>query len=74
MENFNHILLFKTNIDCAENKDKVQKLLDNTVPIQAWNIDLLDEDYVLRIVSEQIKHQEVIDLIQSAGFHCQVLK
>ena len=70
MENFNHILLFKTDIKSEEDKQVLQPLLDKNKSIEQWNVDLDDEDYVLRIVSYHLKHEQVIEMVQDHGYIC----
>jgi len=72
-ESFNHILLFKTNISSDDKKQFLYALLDNHPFVEQWNIDLNDEDYVLRIISYQLTHQQIIDLITNSGFDCRIL-
>ncbi|WP_316847229.1 hypothetical protein [Pedobacter psychrodurus] len=68
MENFDHILLFKTNLEAA---DHIQlKEIFNKEGIAEWNVDLDDEDRVLRIISTRINHAFVIQLITASGFEC----
>ncbi|PYF76996.1 hypothetical protein [Pedobacter nutrimenti] len=74
MENFDHILLFKTDIKSESDRRVVQSVLDAQQNIAGWNIDLDDEDYVLRIVSHHLKHQQIIKLITDHGYECCELK
>ncbi|KIO78937.1 hypothetical protein TH53_00545 [Pedobacter lusitanus] len=70
MENFNHILLFRTDIKSEEDKQALQPLLDKNKNIEQWNVDLDDEDYVLRIVSYSLKHDDIIEMVQDHGYSC----
>ncbi|WP_316771232.1 hypothetical protein [Pedobacter frigiditerrae] len=70
MENLDHILLFKTDIKTEDCKAKLQSILDNHSAISKWNVALDDEDFVLRIVSESLNHQQVIELIKTHGHFC----
>jgi len=72
MENFDHILLFKTNFDACH-KSLLKDIFDKEPEIYGWNIDLDDIDRVLRLKSATIKHQYVIQLITGKGFECCVL-
>ena len=69
-ENFDHILLFKTNINCKNDKQYLQAVLDNNTDIKQWSIDLEDEDCVLRIISYTLTHQQIVELINAHSFHC----
>ncbi|MBB5646226.1 hypothetical protein [Pedobacter cryoconitis] len=70
MENFNHILLFRTDIKSEEDKQALQPLLDKNKNIEQWNVDLDDEDFVLRIVSYTLKHEQVIEMVRDRGYKC----
>lgn len=72
-ENFDQILLFKTNISCAGDKQCMHTLLDNHPDIEKWNIDMEDEDCVLRVISYTLTHQQIIKLINDHGFECREL-
>jgi hypothetical protein len=68
MENFDHILLFKTNLEAADQR-QIKELFKKE-GITGWNIDLDDEDHVLRVVSYSLKHSYIIQLIRGCGFEC----
>jgi len=70
MENPEHILIFKTNINSAEDIHCVKQSLNGHLQIEKWNIDLLDVDCVLRIVSQSLDHMQVIELINNHGYEC----
>ncbi|QNL51988.1 hypothetical protein H8S90_10655 [Olivibacter sp. SDN3] len=72
--NFDHILVFKTNINTKDDVKKVGATLGSQREIVQWNVDLYDVDRVLRIVSYDIKHQQIIDLLQGMGYACSELK
>jgi hypothetical protein len=67
---FDHILLFKTNISCNSDKELMHTLLDGDPAIVQWTIDMEDEDCVLRIVSYQLTHQQIIELLNKHGYNC----
>ena len=70
MENFDHILLFKTGIRSQECKEKLEPILNANEAILSWNVALDDSDYVLRIVSYSLTHQQIIKLINDHGYFC----
>ena len=70
MTNLEHILLFKTNISSEKDKLMVQPVLDSHNSIKHWTVDLNDCDFVLRVESESLDHQQVIHLINDHGFEC----
>lgn len=70
MENLNHILIFKTNIGCEEEKQLLHTIFDNNSHIQSWSIDMEDTDCVLRIVSYTLSQNEIIEIINHHGYQC----
>ncbi|UIR56935.1 hypothetical protein LZQ00_03750 [Sphingobacterium sp. SRCM116780] len=70
MGNFNHILIFKTNIATPQCKDKLQPVLDQHEEISLWTIDQDDCDCVLRIESNTLSHQQINTLINQHGYDC----
>ncbi|RZL49480.1 MAG: hypothetical protein EOP00_06945 [Pedobacter sp.] len=70
MGEFDHILLFKTDIATEECKLNLQQVLNTHDGIIKWNIALDDSDCVLRIESFTLNHQQVIELINSHGHFC----
>lgn len=69
-ENFDHILLFKTNVNCQEDKFFLHAVLDGNPHIEQWSIDLEDVDRVLRVISYTLTHQQVTGLINKQGYSC----
>lgn len=67
------VLILKTNIRFKKQVKAVAPLLDGRQNIARWNIDLNDVDKVLRIESKDIQLTEVVQLIHTAGFHCEEL-
>jgi hypothetical protein len=70
MENFDHILLFKTNIKSETDKEIICALLDGDEAIQEWSVDTEDEDCVLRVVTFTLNHYQIINLINTKGYLC----
>jgi hypothetical protein len=70
MKNFDHVLLFKTN--CVKKSDKaaVQKLLGQLDGIQEWNIDMDDDERILRVISYTLSHNCIIKLLNQHGYNC----
>ena len=67
------VLVLKTNIRYKKHLKEVAPLLDSQQNIFRWNVDLQDRDKVLRIESAALPINDVIQLIQNAGFHCEEL-
>lgn len=75
MENIiNNILIFATNIKTKSDKEKISTALDQNPEIIQWNIDQEDIDCVLRIVSETIIEEEIINLLNNHNFICTPLE
>lgn len=75
MENIlNNILVFATNIRTENDKQNISNLLNQNSAIQQWNIDQEDIDCVLRIVTETLSEQQIIDIIDAQNFQCSILE
>ncbi|WP_129714486.1 hypothetical protein [Pedobacter sp. SYP-B3415] len=74
MTTFDHILLFKTDLSSRSAVDLIRPVLDSLEHIEQWNVDLWDEDFVLRVVSYKATHDEIITLLNRAGHACAELK
>ncbi|PBQ33268.1 hypothetical protein CNR22_16295 [Sphingobacteriaceae bacterium] len=74
MEELTHILIFKTNISTTEDKLRVKEVLSNTAFVNEWSVDCEDIDCVLRIVSYELSAEQIINLINQAGFECRELE
>jgi accessory colonization factor AcfC len=70
----NNILVFKTNIQTAFDKIRIQDALDSIDAIEKWNVDLQDTDCVLRIVSDTLTPGQIISVINHRGFECSELE
>lgn len=71
--NLDHILIFKTNVNSEACKEKLSVVLDQVKEIIQWNLALDDCDRVLRIVSYELKPQEIIKLVTDNGHECHEL-
>ena len=67
------VLILKTNIRYKKHLKDVAPLLNGQDSILRWNIDLQDVDKVLRIEADDMALNDVVQLIQEAGFHCEEL-
>ncbi|WP_316842014.1 hypothetical protein [Pedobacter gandavensis] len=66
------VLLFKTNIHTATDKEFMTQLMAQH-QINQWTVDQEDVDCVLRIVSNEIQLNEVISLVSQHGYQCEEL-
>ncbi|WP_288880377.1 hypothetical protein [Pedobacter panaciterrae] len=69
---FKDILLFKTNIQTADDKMLIAKVMEKH-KIEQWTVDQQDVDCVLRIVSPILKLDDVIQLVSKNGYQCEEL-
>jgi len=68
------ILVFKTNLTDVKRISDVEPSLDVHPDIFKWNVDLNDEDNILRIVANNISGAEVESLLLHEGYYCEELK
>jgi len=68
-----NIHVFKTDINKIEPACRISKTLDDHLDIQQWTIDCEDVDRVLRVVSEKLQPEVIINLIKQLGHECQEL-
>jgi hypothetical protein len=68
------ILVFATNIKTENDRQKISAVLNQHSEIQQWNIDQEDIDCVLRIVSNTLSEEQIIQLIDNQNFECTALE
>jgi len=68
------ILVFKTNLTDAKRITDIEPSLDVHPDIFQWNVDLNDQDNILRVVAKNIAGAEVEELLLNAGYYCEELK
>jgi hypothetical protein len=69
-----HILIFKTNVANFVDKLRLEKLFAGNSAVLDWHVDQEDVDCVLRLVSYELCAEEVISLLNEAGFLCEELQ
>ncbi|MFH6937594.1 hypothetical protein [Flavobacterium sp. YO12] len=67
------IEVFKTNVQEVEQSVMIVGKLLEHFPNSAINFDLEDCDKILRINDSKILNHKIIELVNSFGFHCEVL-
>lgn len=67
------IEVFKTNVQEVEQSVMIVRKLLEHFPNSAVNFDLEDCDKILRINDSEILNHKIIELVNSYGFHCEVL-
>jgi len=69
-----NILIFKTNIQTEFDKLRIKNVLDASQKVLKWNIDMDDADRVLRIVSDSLRPDQIISVLEYVGFECSELE
>jgi hypothetical protein len=68
------ILVFKTDIKTKKKLQVVKPVFNRHPGIAYWSVDREDIDNVLRIEAvENVNEKEIIHLIKTCGFYCEVL-
>jgi len=68
------ILVFKTSLSDIHRIHDIEPTLDVHPNIFKWNVDLNDDDNILRITANNIAGEEVEDMLLNAGYYCEELK
>jgi hypothetical protein len=68
------ILVFKTNLSDIKRIHDIEPSLDVHPNVFQWNVDLNDEDNILRVVANNISGEEVENILQHEGYYCEELK
>ena len=67
------ILVFKTNVQDSAHAEKLVDSLNLLHPDCRINFDLTDCDRILRLAGKSVSEQQVIRLLLSEGFTCELL-
>jgi hypothetical protein len=67
------VLVFRTSLRLKKDLRLISPVLDKEPGILRWNVDQQDVDHVLRIETQCLQEQEVIDLVTGAGYCCEQL-
>jgi hypothetical protein len=67
------ILVFKTNIDREDDVMRVMSRKKEEARIRRWSVDREDCDKVLRVEADEILPDEIIEMINNAGYACEEL-
>jgi hypothetical protein len=73
-DHLENVLVFATNIKTKKDKQKIINTLDDHSEIHEWNIDQEDSDCVLRIVTNTLSEEHIIQLINLHDFACAALE
>ena len=67
------VRIFKTNVERLEKANGITAVLSERLPAHTINFDLEDCDKILRVNDSKILNHKIIELVNSYGFHCEVL-
>jgi hypothetical protein len=65
--------VFKTNVEQREMADQLLSALLCDHPFSKINFDLEDCDKILRVESDKICVESIIELVNRKGFDCEIL-
>ena len=68
------ILVFKTNVEDKKHVKKLFPVLRTLQGILRWNVDLHDEDKVLRVEVVSLSPRSIEITLQQAGYFCKELE
>jgi hypothetical protein len=71
--NIKNVFVFKTNIKTKTDTLIVKDILASKNQVADWSIDTEDEDCVLRVVSNELSAENIIELIKDKGYQCHEL-
>jgi copper chaperone CopZ len=65
---------FKTNIINTIHVQRVEKHISHIDGIDRWNVDLHDNDKILRVEAEELSAEAIAIAVQNAGYYCTELE
>jgi copper chaperone len=65
--------LFKTGINCNSCLSRVKPFLDKETRITSWEVDLDNPDKILKVVADDIRTSEIIDIVDNTGFEIELI-
>jgi copper chaperone len=65
--------LFKTSINCNSCLSRVKPSLDQESRIKSWEVDLDNPDKILKVVADDIKASDIIDIVDNTGFEIELI-
>jgi len=68
------ILVFKTDVEDKKHVRRLSKLFRTLQGIMRWNVDLHDDDRVLRVETVAISPRTIEMTLHQAGYFCKELE
>ncbi len=65
--------ILKTSLATSQDLLQLSRFLDCVSPTVDWYVDLEDCDKVLRVESNELDMEEIIEIVQYAGFEAEEL-
>lgn len=66
--------VFKTNINCDGCVATITPILNATEGIETWNVNTVNRDKILTVISSGITKNEIMDTVHKAGFKIEDLE
>lgn len=66
--------IFKTSIEKQKHAIMILQVLSQQFPLFKMNFDLDDCDRILRVEGINIAPEKIIEVLNSSGYHCQLLE
>jgi len=67
-------LKFKTNIKCSGCIATVTPYLNNLTDVKNWEVDTVNPDKILTVISENGSSEEIISKLKEAGYSAETIK
>lgn len=64
------VLVYKTNINHKRDVEQVKPYFTDQSDILKWNVDIEDEDRVLRVEAQSDISSKIEHLVRNAGYLC----
>lgn len=65
---------FNTNINCGGCVASIQDTLDQSDLIQSWKVETGHQDKILEVESKSANPEEIIAIVEEAGFKAELRK
>lgn len=64
------VYVFKTSVKTKKDVRQLTSKLNEFIPDAKWNFDLEDCDNILRVDSQEVKAQHIIDFLNAHKYDC----
>jgi hypothetical protein len=70
----NRIEIFKTDVENERQAAALVRLIRDRFAVARVNVDLHDDDKVLRVEGDFFEPERIVQVVLSAGFYCRLLE